>query len=225
MSYTFAAPTMVAGGTLRSTRDPGSSVTFSQLTTYNALRVYAIHWESTGTTTLTGFTIAGVNVPIITQTNVSQTGNNSCGIALAVYRYPNAPSATVNIVTNFNGPVQGSSIGLWSLFRNSIDTPYSFQTTTKDSSTTTKDITMSIPPRSLSVVAVTNLSQTSITFAITSPPTITSSYNQDSPVTSSAYRMAGATINNGSSATDYPTETVTVTSSINSGAYATITFI
>lgn len=225
MSYTISAPTMLSAGTNRSLRDPGSVVTFSQLTTYNLFRVYAIHWESTGTTSLTGFTIAGVNVPIITQTNVSQAGNNTCGVALATYRYPNAPSATISIVARFDGDVQGASLGITSLFRNSSDTPVSFQTSTKDSSTTTKDLSMNIPARSLSVVAVTNLSQTTITFAITSPPTISSQYNQDSPATSSAYRMAGATINNGSSATDYPTETVTVTSNINSGAYATITFI
>ena len=217
-------PTLVSSGQVRNSA-AGSTVSFSTSMTLNAFRLYVVHWENgSNVSTLTSASVNGFSPTIITQTHIQQ-GGTGCGIALLQLRYPLA-SATQTFTLNFNDNITAYGMGTYTIFRNSNDTPYTFQTATKDTSGSVGILGMSIPPKSLNVIAATNLVNGSISFAVRStPPTITTNYNLAVPATSSQFQMGAANINNGSSTTDYPSELIDITTSTASACYATVTYI
>lgn len=223
LQYTVAGVTQIAGQVFRSTGNPGSSVSTNVTMTSNAFRVYIVHWEFINPITLTNCVVNGLNPTIIAQTYVTQ-GSGGVGIALLQLRYPFS-SSTQSFTMNFSSTVTSCSLNQYTLFRNSSDTPYSFQTATKDSTTTLKELGVLVPPNSLNIIASTNLVNSSITMSVSpSPPTLTTGYNTSVPASSSQFQQAASGIVN-ATATNYDVAMVSVTSNVASGAYATVTYI
>ena len=218
-----AIPTIVSSQQLRSGANPGSSVSLNVSYTLNLLSVIIVHWRFTNPVTLTSVTVSGYSMNIITQQNVIQ-GATGCGIALCTFRWP-LTSASVSTTFNFNGNTSSVGVATYGIFRNTSDTPYSVSTTTKDTSVNTKALSIPVVPKSLNIIACSSLISGSVTFSNSAPPTLDPGYNLGVPSTSPQFQMAGRSINNGSSLVDYSGEIVTVTSSLASAAYATITFI
>lgn len=217
-----AIPAIIYTSSLRSGSNPGSSVDFLIAQILNQFRVYIVHWRFTNPVTLTSATVAGYNMQIITQQNVIQ-GATGCGIAILTIR--TIISGTQTVTFNFNGNTSSVGIAYYTIFRNTSDTPYSVSTTTKDTTVNLKNLSIPVVPRSLNIIACSSLTTGSVTFSNSAPPTLQSNYNLAVPQTSSQFRMAGSSINNGASLDDYSGEIVTVTSSLSSAAYATITLI
>lgn len=224
MSYTFTAPTIVSTSAFRSTTNQGSSYSFSLVMTFNAFRVYTVHWENgSNVSTLTSASVNGLSPTIITQTHVQQ-GGTGCGIALLQLRYP-LSSATHTFTLNFTNNCTAVGVGQSTIFRNSSDTPYSFQTTTIGASIGQTFFDVPVLAKSLNIIAATNLINSSITFSNTTPPTMTTPYNLPVPATSSQFQMGLAQINNGASATEYNPERVTIQVAAASACFATVSYI
>ena len=212
-----------AAGTARSIANPGSSYTASLSMTFNAFRLYIVHWEFINPVTLTSCVVNGLNPTIITQTNVVQ-GSGGVGIALVQLRYPFS-SSIQNFTMNFSSNVTAASIGSYTIFRNSNDTPYSFQTATKGTLGTLQQLGVPVIPRSATIIASTNLVNSSITMSVSpTPPTISVGYNLSAPGSSPQFQFAAYPIVNATDI-DYGIPIVSVTSSVASGAYATVTYI
>ena len=218
-------PTLISSGQVRNTANNNNTVSFDLSMTLNAFRLYIVHWENNvNVSTLTSASVNGLSPTIITQTHIQQ-GGTGCGIALLQLRYPFS-SSTQSFTLNFDNNIVAYGMGSYTIFRNSNDTPYTFQTATKGTSGSIGILGMSIPPKSLNIIAATNLVNGSISFAVRStPPTITTNYNLAVPATSSQFQMGAANINNGSSTTDYPSELIDITTSLASACYATVTYI
>ncbi len=223
--YSITSGTITQLGTtlFRSTGNPGSSVSTNITMTNNAFRVYIVHWEFINPVTLTNCVVNGLNPTIIAQTYITQ-GSGGVGIALLQLRYPFA-SSTQSFTMNFSNNVTSCSLNAYTIFRNSSDTPYSFQTATKDTTSSVAFLGVPVPPNSLNIIASTNLVNASITMSVSpSPPTLTLGYNSSVPATSSQFQQAASGIVN-ATATNYDVPIVSVSSSIASGVYATVTYI
>ncbi len=222
-SITSGTITQIAAQLFRSTGNPGSSVSTNISMTNNAFRVFIVHWEFINPVTLTNCVVNGLNPTIIAQTYVTQ-GAGGVGIALLQLRYPFA-SSTQSFTMNFSNNVSSCSLNAYTIFRNSSDTPYTFQTGTKDTTGTLYNLGVPVLPNSLNIIASTNLVNSSITMSVSpSPPTLSLGYNSSVPATSSQFQQAASGIINATT-TDYGVPIVSVTSSIASGVYAAVTYI